>query len=215
MEIRTSGYEASEPDFIIKGKSSHSIQGQADITVIDKSGKSIMTVTREARQKLMQIQFQTANISMSSGEVGSYNSAKQSMILGGTEYTSVVTNKCGMCPYILGSFLCFFPTLGMAACFFMGKVQKYTTKLDFKNDDRTIGSYSEWLNSAPFKNDEDCSCCCAPVPFDILLSVDVSDQSQWTVDRKQAMFVFAGPPAGDRGVRPPIQHDNSSGGGGD
>ena len=180
MEIRTSDYAASEPDFIIKGNSSDSIQGQADVIVIDKSGKAIMTITRAARKKqiLAQLQFETAHISMPTGETGSYDNTKQSLVFCGTEYTSVVTNPCGLCPYILGSFLCFFPTLGMASCYFMGKVQKYTTKVDFKDNGLAIGNHSEWLNAAPFKNDDDC---CATVPFETLMSVDMSDQSQWTV----------------------------------
>ena len=212
MEIRTSSYAASEPDFIIKGKSSDSIQGQADVTVIDKSGKAIMTITRAARQKqiLAQLQFEIAHICMPTGEIGSYDNTNQSIMFCGTEYTSVVTNQCGICAYILGSVLCFFPTLGMASCYFMGKVQKHTTKADFKDNGLTIGNYSEWLNAAPFKNDD----CCETDPFETLMSVDMSDQSQWTVDRKQAMFVYAVVTAMDCGLRPPMSHGSSGGDGG-
>ena len=181
--------------------------------MIDKSGKEIMTITRAARQKsiLQQLQFETAHISMPTGETGSYNNTKQSLIFCGAEYTSVVTNPCGICPYILGSFLCFFPTLGMASCYFMGKVQKHITKVDFKDNGIVIGNHSEWLNAAPFKNDDDC---CAALPFETLMSVDMSNQSQWTVDRKQAMFVYAVVTAMDMGLRPPMSHGSSGGDGG-
>ena len=73
MEIRLSDVKKSEPDYIIKGKSSDTLKGQGDVTVQNKSGEVLMTMTREATKKMIQSSFESANISMATGETGYYD----------------------------------------------------------------------------------------------------------------------------------------------
>ena len=59
-EIRTSG-ENGPPDFIINGRSSDRHKGQADVSVTDKSGKVVMTLTRPARHT-MQMSYENTSV---------------------------------------------------------------------------------------------------------------------------------------------------------
>ena len=68
MEIRLSDVKKSEPDYIIKGKSSDTLKGQGDVTVQNKSGEVLMTMTREATKKMIQSSFESANISMATNQ---------------------------------------------------------------------------------------------------------------------------------------------------
>ena len=211
-EIRTSGDASSPADFIVVGKSDDLRGGHADVSVTDRSGKVVMSITRAKRHTMLMLGNENATVKFASGDAGSYSGMGRSLTLGGTEYAFNVTNKCAQCCYICGAFMCFIPTLGLGTCYMMSQMTKAKSTADFKENDRTIGDFDLWFYAQPFEPEEGGGCCGKPKQFDTLLSVDVSDPSQWTVDRKWAMLAMVVATAMDSQLDPPC--DNNGGGGG-
>lgn len=205
-EIRTSGDASSPPDFIVKGKSEDLDGAHADVYVTDKSGKEIMTITRATRSTMLRGN-ENASIKFSSGVSATYSGKGRELTYGGSKYTYNTTNKCTQCCYICGALLCFFPTIGIGSCYMMGQMTKAKSTADFKVNDNTIANFNLWFYAEPFKPDEGGCCCGKAEKFDTLLSVDVSDASQWTEDRRWAMLTMAVATCMDTQLEPPPRHD--------
>ena len=182
-EIRTSGNMNTAPDFYMKGKSSNLERGHADVSVYDKSGTQIiMTITRERREE-------DANIHIQGGDNGTYNSVRQEVKLGGRKYkyNQTFLNKCNLCVFgsLVPTLFCL-PTAGLAWCLFVGHEARTAVDLGFTDDSNAVGNFS----TRPFARPDGESSCCMAVN-DTLISVDVSDASHWTVERKWAMLTTA------------------------
>jgi len=218
-EIRTSGdtTTSSPPDFIMKGTSDDLEGGEAQVSVTDKSGKVVMTMSRATRHTFLMIGNENATIQFPSrsGTSGSFSGKGRALTFNEVDYTFNITNKCTQCYYICASFMCFIPTLGIGSCILLNKMTKLKSTAEFKVQNKKIGDFDVWFCAAPFKPDDvDGSACCGkPERFDTLLTVDVSDASTWTADRKWAMFAMAVATAMDTQLERP--NSNTGGGGGD
>lgn len=216
-EIRTSGDENSPPDFIIKGKSRDLYGGEADVSVTDKSGEVVMTMTRPPRHTMMMLGNENATVKFASGhsQSASYSGKGRALTFNGTPYSFDTTNKCTQCYYICCAFLCFFPTLGTGSCYMLNKMSKATSTAEFKQEGQKIADFNMWFFAQPFKPDEECcvSLCGNSEKFDTLLDVDVhgSPHATWSVDSKWAMFIMAVATAMDTQLEPPAQSGGSGG----